>query len=174
MVTNEKISSSAFENKNTSKMGSGLRRVVLMCLAEALLRVPDSLTMDRLIRDKLADGDWSSHLGNSESLFVNASAWGLLLTGKVVTYNDEQKRQQLGLLRKTMGRVGEPVIRASVRYAMQIMGTQFVMGTNIGEALHRARDEESKGYRYSYDMLGEGARTADTAERYFDSYMSVY
>ena len=147
--------------------------VVLMCLAEALLRVPDSLTMDRLIRDKLADGDWSSHLGNSESLFVNASAWGLLLTGKVVTYNDEQKRQQLGLLRKTMGRVGEPVIRASVRYAMQIMGTQFVMGTNIGEALHRARDEESKGYRYSYDMLGEGARTADTAERYFDSYMSA-
>ena len=147
--------------------------VVLMCLAEALLRVPDSLTMDRLIRDKLSGGNWSAHLGNSESLFVNASAWGLLLTGKVVTYNDEQTQEQFGLLRKTMGRLGEPVIRASVRYAMQIMGTQFVMGTTIESALHRARDEEARGYRYSYDMLGEGARTMAAAERYFDSYINA-
>jgi RHH-type proline utilization regulon transcriptional repressor/proline dehydrogenase/delta 1-pyrroline-5-carboxylate dehydrogenase len=147
--------------------------VVLMCLAEALLRVPDSLTMDRLIRDKLAGGDWSSHLGNSDSLFVNASAWGLLLTGKVVNYNDEHKREQFGLLRKTMGRLGEPVIRASVRYAMQIMGTQFVMGTTIASAVERARDEEAKGYRYSYDMLGEGARTQADAGRYFDSYLNA-
>ncbi len=147
--------------------------VVLMCLAEALLRVPDQLTMDRLIRDKLADGDWSSHLGNSESLFVNASAWGLLLTGKVVNYNDEDNPRQFGLLKKTMGRLGEPVIRASVRYAMQIMGTQFVMGTTIEKALHRAKDAESKGYRYSYDMLGEAARTAADAQRYFDSYYNA-
>lgn len=147
--------------------------VVLMCLAEALLRVPDSLTMDRLIRDKLSGGNWSAHLGNSDSVFVNASAWGLLLTGKVVNYNDEQKREQFGLLRKTMGRLGEPVIRASVRYAMQIMGTQFVMGTTIEDALKRARDQEARGYRYSYDMLGEGARTMDTAERYFDSYLNA-
>ncbi len=147
--------------------------VVLMCLAEALLRVPDHTTMDRLIRDKLSAGNWSSHLGNSDSLFVNASAWGLLLTGKVVTYNDEETRQQLGLLKKTMGRVGEPVIRASVKYAMQIMGTQFVMGTTIDSAVERAREAEAKGYRYSYDMLGEGARTAADAERYFDSYMNA-
>lgn len=147
--------------------------IVLMCLAEALLRVPDRLTVDRLIRDKLADGDWSSHLGNSESLFVNASAWGLLLTGKVVNYNDEDNPRQFGLLKKTMGRLGEPVIRASVRYAMQIMGTQFVMGTNIERALERARGPEERGYRYSYDMLGEAACTAEDAQRYFDSYMNA-
>jgi RHH-type transcriptional regulator, proline utilization regulon repressor / proline dehydrogenase / delta 1-pyrroline-5-carboxylate dehydrogenase len=147
--------------------------IVLMCLAEALLRVPDRLTMDRLIRDKLADGDWSSHLGNSESLFVNASAWGLLLTGKVVNYNDEDNPRQFGLLKKTMGRLGEPVIRASVRYAMQIMGTQFVMGTTIDKALERARGPEERGYRYSYDMLGEAACTAADAQRYFDSYLSA-
>ncbi len=147
--------------------------IVLMCLAEALLRVPDRLTVDRLIRDKLADGDWSSHLGNSESLFVNASAWGLLLTGKVVNYNDEDNPRQFGLLKKTMGRLGEPVIRASVRYAMQIMGTQFVMGTTIDRALERARGPEERGYRYSYDMLGEAACTAADAQRYFDSYLSA-
>ena len=147
--------------------------VVLMCLAEALLRVPDSLTIDRLIRDKLSRGNWSSHLGNSDSLFVNASAWGLLLTGKVVNYNDEENRKQIGLLQKTMGRMGEPVIRASVRYAMQVMGTQFVMGTTIGAALERARGVELRGYRYSYDMLGEGARTMADADRYFDSYMNA-
>lgn len=147
--------------------------VVLMCLAEALLRVPDSLTIDRLIRDKLSSGNWSSHLGNSDSLFVNASAWGLLLTGKVVSYNDEQAPEQFGLLRKTMGRLGEPVIRSSVRYAMKIMGTQFVLGTNIVSAVERARDAESQGYRYSYDMLGEGARTMADANRYYDSYMNA-
>ncbi|GAB3276783.1 bifunctional proline dehydrogenase/L-glutamate gamma-semialdehyde dehydrogenase PutA [Parahaliea aestuarii] len=147
--------------------------VVLMCLAEALLRVPDRHTIDRLIRDKLADGNWSSHLGQSDSLFVNASAWGLLLTGKMVNYNDEDKSAQFGLLKKTMGRLGEPVIRASVRYAMQIMGTQFVMGTTIDSAVVRAREEEARGYRYSYDMLGEGARTMADAERYYNSYMNA-
>ncbi|MBE9538343.1 MAG: bifunctional proline dehydrogenase/L-glutamate gamma-semialdehyde dehydrogenase PutA, partial [Proteobacteria bacterium] len=147
--------------------------VVLMCLAEALLRVPDSLTIDRLIRDKLATGNWSSHLGNSDSLFVNASAWGLLLTGKVVGYNDEHATAQFGLLRKTMGRLGEPVIRSSVRYAMKIMGTQFVLGTTIASAVERAREAEAQGYRYSYDMLGEGARTMADANHYFNSYMNA-
>ncbi|WP_240219854.1 bifunctional proline dehydrogenase/L-glutamate gamma-semialdehyde dehydrogenase PutA [Rheinheimera hassiensis] len=145
--------------------------LVLMCLAEALLRVPDKTTADRLIRDKLSQGDWSSHLGNSSSLFVNASAWGLLLTGKLVNYSDEQKKQQFGLLKRTCGRLGEPVIRQAVRYAMQIMGAQFVMGTTIGAALERAAEMEAKGFRYSYDMLGEGARTMADANRYFDSYM---
>jgi RHH-type proline utilization regulon transcriptional repressor/proline dehydrogenase/delta 1-pyrroline-5-carboxylate dehydrogenase len=147
--------------------------VVLMCLAEALLRVPDSLTIDRLIQDKLAEGDWSSHLGKSDSLFVNASAWGLLLTGTVLNYRDEERRAQFGLLKKTVGRLGEPVIRASVRYAMQVMGTQFVMGTTIQRAVERAREAEEKGYRYSYDMLGEGARTMADADRYFDSYLNA-
>ena len=145
--------------------------LVLMCLAEALLRVPDSHTADKLIRDKLSNGDWSSHLGNSESLFVNASAWGLLLTGKLVNYSDDQKKHQFGLLKRTCGRLGEPVIRQAVRYAMQIMGTQFVMGTTIDKAVERAVELENKGFTYSYDMLGEGARTMADAERYFQSYM---
>lgn len=147
--------------------------IVLMCLAEALLRVPDKDTMDRLIRDKLSAGDWDSHLGNSDSLFVNASAWGLLLTGKMVNYSDDSKRRNFGILKQTMGRVGEPVIRRAVRYAMQIMGTQFVLGTTIIQALKRASEEEAKGYRYSYDMLGEGARTDADAQRYFQSYMDA-
>ena len=147
--------------------------VVLMCLAEALLRVPDKLTADSLIRDKLADGDWSAHIGNSDSIFVNASSWGLLLTGKLVNYTDANKEKQFGLLKKTVGRLGEPVIRKAVRYAMKIMGTQFVMGHHINGAIERAVETESKGYTYSYDMLGEGARTMADADRYFDSYMNA-
>jgi len=147
--------------------------VVLMCLAEALLRVPDKLTADSLIRDKLANGDWSSHIGNSDSLFVNASSWGLLLTGKLVNYSDKKKELQFGLLKKTVGRLGEPVIRKAVRYAMKIMGTQFVMGHHIQGAIERAVDTEAKGYTYSYDMLGEGARTMNDADRYFNSYMGA-
>jgi len=147
--------------------------VVLMCLAEALLRVPDTLTADALIRDKLAKGDWSAHLGNSDSIFVNASSWGLLLTGKLVNYSDEKQKNQFGLLKKTVGRLGEPVIRKAVKYAMKIMGTQFVMGHNIKDAIKRAVETESKGYTYSYDMLGEGARTMADAQRYFISYQTA-
>ncbi|WP_286263280.1 bifunctional proline dehydrogenase/L-glutamate gamma-semialdehyde dehydrogenase PutA [Thalassotalea atypica] len=147
--------------------------VVLMCLAEALLRVPDKATADSLIRDKLAEGDWSAHIGNSDSMFVNASSWGLLLTGKLVNYTDSKKKTQFGLLKKTVGRLGEPVIRKAVRYAMKIMGTQFVMGSNINSAVERAKAVEAKGYTYSYDMLGEGARTMKDADRYFDSYMTA-
>lgn len=147
--------------------------LVLMCLAEALLRVPDKTTADRLIRDKLSQGDWSSHLGNSSSLFVNASAWGLLLTGKLVNYSDDERKQQFGLLKRTCGRLGEPVIRQAVRYAMQIMGTQFVLGTTIDKALARAVEMEAKGFSYSYDMLGEGARTMADADRYFAAYMTA-
>lgn len=147
--------------------------IVLMCLAEALLRVPDDETQDDLIRDKLSRGDWATHLGNSDSIFVNASSWGLLITGKMVNYTDEDKQQQFGVLKKTIGRLGEPVIRASVQYAMKIMGKQFVMGTTIHEALDRAAEFEAIGYSYSYDMLGEGARTAVDAERYFQSYMTA-
>ena len=147
--------------------------LVLMCLAEALLRVPDALTQDSLIRDKLANGNWSSHLGNSDSLFVNASSWGLLITGKMVNYSDDEKEQQFNMLKRTLGRLGEPVIRKSVQYAMKIMGKQFVMGRNINEAIARAVEKENKGYTYSYDMLGEGARTMADADQYFDSYMEA-
>jgi len=147
--------------------------VVLMCLAEALLRVPDPLTADRLIRDKLSAGDWSAHLGHSESLFVNASAWGLLLTGRVIDYGATAPERQFGQLRRTLGRLGEPVIRAAVRYAMKVMGTQFVLGTDIGQAMARAREPEARGYRHSYDMLGEGARTRADADRHFEAYLNA-
>lgn len=147
--------------------------VVLMCLAEALLRVPDKLTADELIRDKLSGGDWISHIGQSDSMFVNASSWGLLLTGKLVNYRKESNKDQFGIMKKMVGRLGEPVIRNAVRQSMELMGSQFVMGVTIAKALKRAKPMESKGYTYSYDMLGEGARTMEDADRYFDSYMDA-
>ncbi|MFT6268516.1 MAG: RHH-type proline utilization regulon transcriptional repressor/proline dehydrogenase [Alphaproteobacteria bacterium] len=144
--------------------------VVLMCLAEALLRVPDKGTQDELIRDKLSSGKWSSHLGNSDSLFVNAAAWGLMFTGNMVNYANERKKAQFGLLKKTLGRMGEPVIRRAMNIAMKVMGKQFVMGETIEDAVKRAQEKERIGYVYSYDMLGEGARTFDDADRYFKAY----
>jgi RHH-type transcriptional regulator, proline utilization regulon repressor / proline dehydrogenase / delta 1-pyrroline-5-carboxylate dehydrogenase len=147
---------------------SSAEGVVLMCLAEALLRIPDKRTQDKLISDKLSKGQWSAHLGNSDSLFVNASAWGLLLTGGLVNYADQ--RNQFGFLKKTLGKVGEPVIRKAMNIAMKVMGQQFVMGENIKNAVQRAEEKERKGYVYSYDMLGEGARTQQDADKYFASY----
>ncbi|WP_088330968.1 bifunctional proline dehydrogenase/L-glutamate gamma-semialdehyde dehydrogenase PutA [Lacimicrobium sp. SS2-24] len=144
--------------------------VVLMCLAEALLRVPDKKTQDELIRDKLSKGRWSSHLGSSDSLFVNASSWGLLLTGSMVSYADQRRAEQFGLLKRTLGKVGEPVIRKSMNIAMKVMGRQFVMGETIEDAVERAQNKEKIGYVYSYDMLGEGARTMRDAKRYYDAY----
>ncbi len=144
--------------------------VVLMCLAEALLRVPDKLTQDELIRDKISQGQWSSHLGSSDSLFVNASSWGLLITGSMVDYADKRNQDRFGLLKKTVGRLGEPVIRKSMNFAMKIMGKQFVMGENITAATKRATEKEQLGYVYSYDMLGEGARTMKDAEKYLKAY----
>jgi len=147
--------------------------VVLMCLAEALLRVPDKHTQDALIRDKISQGQWSTHLGSSDSLFVNASSWGLLITGSMVNYADKRKQDKFGLLKKTIGRLGEPVIRKSMNYAMKIMGKQFVMGESIADATIRAADKEQQGYVYSYDMLGEGARTMADAERYLKAYQDA-
>ncbi|PHR83426.1 MAG: trifunctional transcriptional regulator/proline dehydrogenase/L-glutamate gamma-semialdehyde dehydrogenase [Colwellia sp.] len=147
--------------------------VVLMCLAEALLRVPDKHTQDELIRDKISQGQWSTHLGTSDSLFVNASSWGLLITGSMVAYADKSKQDKFGLLKKTLSRLGEPVIRKSMSYAMKIMGKQFVMGETIVDAIKRAVTKEQQGYVYSYDMLGEGARTMADAERYFNSYQDA-
>lgn len=147
--------------------------IVLMCLAEALLRVPDNDTADDLIRDKLMSGDWSVHLGQSDSLFVNASAWGLLMTGKVTRLSAVVQFQRLNIVQKTLGRLGEPVIRMAMKAAMEIMGTQFVLGTSIEQATKRGAKQEQAGYRYSFDMLGEGARTAADAEKYLESYRSA-
>ncbi|MEZ5776113.1 MAG: bifunctional proline dehydrogenase/L-glutamate gamma-semialdehyde dehydrogenase PutA [Hyphomicrobiaceae bacterium] len=147
--------------------------IILMCLAEALLRIPDSETADLLIDDKIPSGDWQRHLGNSESLFVNASTWGLMLTGHVIGLKDATRSGATGLLKRLVGKSGEPVIRQAMRQAMRIMGDQFVLGRNMKEALKRARAEEAKGYRYSYDMLGEAARTAEDATRYFERYMAA-
>ncbi len=112
-------------------------------------------TADKLIRDKLGDADWKKHLGQSESLFVNASTWGLMLTGKLVNLADDTRHDFTGALRRLVGRAGEPVIRLAVRQAMRIMGHQFVMGRTIDEALDRSAEKEHAVYRYSYDMLGE-------------------
>jgi len=144
--------------------------VVLMCLAEAMLRVPDAYTIDKLIEDKIGSAEWERHLGRSDSLFVNASTWALMLTGRVVRLEEEERRDATGVLRRLVHRSGEPVIRAAVRQAMRILGRQFVMGRTIKEATERARAQEAKGYRYSYDMLGEAARTLADAERYFAAY----
>ncbi|MBA4113997.1 MAG: trifunctional transcriptional regulator/proline dehydrogenase/L-glutamate gamma-semialdehyde dehydrogenase [Verminephrobacter sp.] len=142
--------------------------VALMCLAEALLRIPDAATRDALIRDKISSGQWEPHLGKSPSLFVNAATWGLLLTGKLVsTHSEGSLSSSLGRL---IGRGGEPLIRKGVDMAMRMMGEQFVTGETIGEALANARTMESEGFRYSYDMLGEAALTRADATRYYESY----
>ena len=147
--------------------------VVLMCLAEALLRVPDAQTADALIRDKLSAADWEAHLGHSESLFVNASTWALMLTGRLVRIEQSATRDIGSYLRKLAQRSGEPVIRTAVTRAMRIMGQQFVLAENIGAALKKARRQEAKGFRYSYDMLGEAARTEADAQRYVRAYSAA-
>ncbi|RPE75963.1 L-proline dehydrogenase /delta-1-pyrroline-5-carboxylate dehydrogenase [Vulcaniibacterium tengchongense] len=144
--------------------------VLLMCVAEALLRIPDEDTADKLIRDKLGEADWKRHLGQSDSILVNASTWGLMLTGHLVDLADETKRDVHGAFKRLLGRVGEPVIRLAVRQAMKIMGHQFVMGRTIEEALARSRKGANAAYRYSFDMLGEAALTARDAERYLQAY----
>ena len=137
--------------------------LALMCLAEALLRTPDEDTRDRLIAEKIGSADWSSHLGQSDSLFVNASTWGLMLTGKLVDVDDEARTDLPGFLKRIVGRLGEPVIREAVAAAVRIMGEQFVVGRTIEAALKRSNKE---GWLCSFDMLGEGARTDADAERY--------
>ena len=145
--------------------------ILLMCLAEALLRIPDKSTADKLIKDKILDADWKSHLGKSESLFVNASTWGLMLTGKIIDI-DESKKGMSRAMDKFINKTGEPVIRKGIHRAMQMMGKQFVMGRHIKEAIKRSGKKGFKDYRYSYDMLGEAALTQADADRYFAAYMS--
>ncbi|MEO3427422.1 bifunctional proline dehydrogenase/L-glutamate gamma-semialdehyde dehydrogenase PutA [Pelagibius sp. CAU 1746] len=141
--------------------------VALMCLAEALLRVPDAETIDALIEDKIAPSDWSRHIGHSSSPLVNASTWGLLLTGKVL---ETDRPGIAGTLRGMIRRLGEPVIRTAVGQAMREMGRQFVLGQDIEAAMTRAQGKEEKGFTYSYDMLGEAAMTRGDAARYAQAY----
>lgn len=142
--------------------------VALMCLAEALLRIPDKGTRDALIRDKISHGNWQQHLGNSPSMFVNAASWGLLVTGRLVSTHNETGMTRS--LNRIIGKSGEPVIRKAVDMAMRMMGEQFVTGETIGEALANASKLEAQGFRYSYDMLGEAAMTEEDARAYMTSY----
>lgn len=142
--------------------------VALMCLAEALLRIPDAETRNALIRDKIAHGQWQSHAGRSPSVFVNAATWGLLLTGKLVATHSETGLSTV--LTRLIGKGGEPLIRKGVDMAMRMMGEQFVTGETIAQALDNARELEAEGFRYSYDMLGEAALTTEDAKRYRIAY----
>ena len=152
---------------------SSTEGVMLMCLAEALLRIPDSNTADKLIQDKLTRGQWDAHLGHSQSLFVNASTWGLMLTGRIVALDQTSGLSITDWLQKLTARLGEPVIRVALNHAMRIMGHQFVMGRTIGEALKRSQTPEHRLYRHSFDMLGEAALCAEDATRYFESYANA-
>lgn len=142
--------------------------VLLMSLAEALLRIPDTATVDRLIQDKLSSAEWERHLGHSSSFFVNASTWGLLLTGRIV-----RPEASTSLLNRLINRSGEPVIRLAIKQAMRLISHQFVMGSTLAEALIHSREDKNKRYRYSFDMLGEAALTAADTERYFAAYHSA-
>ena len=147
--------------------------VLLLCLAEALLRIPDAETADRLIAGTVGSGDWARHLGHSDSLLVNASTFGLMLTGRALDWGESKGRDLGSLMQRLIGRSGEPVIRQALRQAMRILGGQFVLGQSIEEALANAEVEARAGYRFSFDMLGEAARTAEDAERYTRRYQDA-
>ncbi len=147
--------------------------VILMCLAEALLRIPDGETADRLIADKIPTGAWDEHLGDSESLLVNASTWGLMLTGRVVALDRNEVGETRSWYSRLVGKLGEPVARAALKQAMRILGHQFVMGRDIESALERAAGKDERVYRYSFDMLGEAALTRADAARYREKYSAA-
>ncbi len=147
--------------------------VLLMCVAEALLRIPDAATADKLIKDKFSQGDWKKHLGASDSLLVNAGTWGMMLTGKLVAPSADSFGDIGGWLTRLAARAGEPIVRTALKQGMKLMAEQFVMGRTIGEALKRAASGDEAAYRHSFDMLGEAAMTAADAERYFTSYQDA-
>ena len=147
--------------------------VTLMCLAEALLRVPDEPTADALIAEKIRAGNWDAHLGKSASPFVNASVWGLMLTGRLVTLDNDTLNDTVDWVRRLVARLGEPVVRRAVLQAMRILGGQYVLGRSIDEAMRRGRALQESGTRFSFDMLGEGSRTFADATRYFNAYSNA-
>ncbi|MDF1655184.1 MAG: bifunctional proline dehydrogenase/L-glutamate gamma-semialdehyde dehydrogenase PutA [Coxiellaceae bacterium] len=144
--------------------------ILLMCLAEALLRIPDKETENLLIEDKLTSANWEAHLGSSESGFVNAATWGLSMTGKLLNNKQRGGKYMQSIWRRMLKRSGEPVIRRAVREVMKVLTQQFVVGRTIEEALSRSKKQVKQGYSYSYDMLGEAARTQADADEYFKSY----
>jgi len=150
--------------------------VLLMCLAESLMRIPDANTADALIKDKMSMADWRKHINQSDSLLVNASTWGLLLTGNVISFGneleDDQGKVNDGLFNKMVSRLSEPVIRNAIYQSMKVMGNHFVLGQHINEALKNAKSYRKKGYLYSFDMLGEAAITMEDAQHYWDAYMA--
>lgn len=147
--------------------------IALMCLAEALLRIPDDETKDKLIAEKIASGNWADHLGNSDSLLVNASTWALMLTGRIVKMDIELQYNPDSWLKNLIARIGEPAIRKAMMQAMRIMGGEFVMGRTITEAIKRGGKTDGNRLFFSYDMLGEGARTYKDAQRYWESYANA-
>ncbi|NRB24161.1 bifunctional proline dehydrogenase/L-glutamate gamma-semialdehyde dehydrogenase PutA [Shewanella sp.] len=147
--------------------------IILMCLAEALLRIPDAATADALIQDKLSGAKWDKHMSQSDSTLVNASTWGLMITGKIVTLDKNIDGKPSSLLNRLINRVGEPVIRQAMLAAMKIMGKQFVLGTSIKDGLKNSEANRKIGYTHSYDMLGEAALTKADADKYFDEYSSA-
>ena len=169
-VRNERQSQGGIESFLQQYDLSTPEGVLLMCVAEALLRIPDAATADALIRDKLSRGDWDRHLGASDSLLVNASTWGLMLTGKLTRIEREDARDPRAWYERFAARAGEPVVRVAVRQAMKMMAEQFVLGRTINEAVARSATAEQRSYRHSYDMLGEAAVTAADAARYLTSY----
>ncbi|WP_116644613.1 bifunctional proline dehydrogenase/L-glutamate gamma-semialdehyde dehydrogenase PutA [Salinivibrio sp. HTSP] len=147
--------------------------ILLMCLAEALMRIPDSHTADALIRDKLSVADWKAHLRHSDSLFVNASTWGLMLTGKVVTLDESTEGKPASVINRLVNKMSEPVIRQAMHQAMKIMGHQFVLGRDIDEAQKNGEGPRNNGFTYSFDMLGEAALTQEDAKAYLADYLQA-
>ena len=147
--------------------------VLLMCVAEALLRIPDAATADKLIKDKFSQGDWSKHIGQSDSMLVNAGTWGMMLTGGLVSVAPGSASDVGGWLGRLAARAGEPLVRMALRQGMKLMAEQFVMGRNIHDALQRTQDRNNAKYRHSFDMLGESAITTEDAERYFKAYQDA-
>ncbi len=169
LIREKSRSGSGIDSLLTEYALSSDEGIALMCLAEAFLRVPDNATIDNLIKDKIADADWRSHKGKSPSMYVNATTWALMLTGKILKPSKAESLVSKALTR-FFNRSSEPVIRKAIHRAMQIMSRQFVMGKNIDDAVERAKKKEDQGYLYSYDMLGEAALTRKDAERYFQDY----
>lgn len=165
--TDSGISVEAFLNKYNLSTKEG---VALMCLAEALLRIPDKKTADKLIESTFKGTNWHQYLGDSDSFYFNAASWGMLLTGKALEFGYDSEEKPLTILRNTLKKTYEPVIRKALESAMHLVATQFVMGENMDQALKRASKFEKAGYKFSYDILGEGARSQEQADRYFDSY----
>ncbi len=147
--------------------------IALMCMAEALLRIPDKATMDKFISDKISTVEWKNHLSTNNSFFINAATWSLLLTGKIYAPTLNQQKNMMSSLKRAIGRLGVAMVRPVILQMMKAIGKQFVMGETINEALARATATEAKGYRFSYDMLGEAARTAEDAQHYYDSYVTA-